>query len=308
ARAWFAAHASPTPTASPSGAPSAGSASAQPVPDVASEIREAVALARKGAPIPPSIDPEALETDSWQVEYGKCYAGYGTTAIPSCELGDPDADRTLAVVGDSHAGMWLPAFDALGKQRHLKVVPVVKLGCAAYAVQQFSRKVSNAECGAFRKATTQRLQRLRPDGVVVTARGELFMRRVNGRTVEQQWHDAVRSEVQALSAVSPRVSVVGDVPAIGLQPRTCLSAQDADERSCMRSPASREADSNAVTKQAVTGTKARYVDVQGLVCAPRRCPLVVGDKVTYFDDSHLTRSWVEHVTPKLGEQLGALAR
>ena len=57
---------------------------------------------------------------------------------------------------------------------------------------------------------------------------------------------------------------------------------------------------------ALKGTEAAYVDTQRFVCAEDRCPLVVGEKVTYYDDSHLTETWVRHVTPRLGVILAPL--
>lgn len=57
---------------------------------------------------------------------------------------------------------------------------------------------------------------------------------------------------------------------------------------------------------ALKGTRAAYVDTQRFVCAEDRCPLVVGEKVAYYDNSHLTESWVRHVTPRLGAILAPL--
>jgi hypothetical protein len=40
-----------------------------------------------------------------------CMAGPDATSSKLCELGDPMSRRTLVVLGDSHAMMWMPAFE-----------------------------------------------------------------------------------------------------------------------------------------------------------------------------------------------------
>ena len=47
-----------------------------------------------------------------------------------CEIGDTeDPVRTVALVGDSHATQWFPAFDRLGKEQGWKVVTFTKSSC-----------------------------------------------------------------------------------------------------------------------------------------------------------------------------------
>ena len=39
------------------------------------------------------------------------------------------------MLGDSHAGQWLPAFDRLGRDLGYRVVPLIKFGCVPYDVR-----------------------------------------------------------------------------------------------------------------------------------------------------------------------------
>ncbi len=296
AQAWFASNPVPD-TAAESGG----------VPRVQRELRSALEIADRGGPIPgPVIDME-LGEDRWQKSYGDCYANYGATRNPDCTLGDETAKKTVAVVGDSHAGMWLTAFDDLGKENGFRVVPVVKVGCAPYPVQHRGKKMTQAECDEFRAWSTDRLERLDPDAIVSTARGQLFMpKEFDGMDRDEQWSQAVNATAKAYRKIARKVVVVGDVPSVDHNPADCLSAPEADQRSCVSDRDSREASSNELTEAAVKGTKAAYVDTQRFVCVEDRCPLVVGDQVTYYDESHLTESWVRHVTPRLGRILGPL--
>ena len=296
AQAWFAANEVPD-TAAETGGP----------PQVQRELRAALDIADRGGPIPPAVLGEEITEDRWQKTYGDCYANYGDTRGADCTLGDTDAKKTVAVVGDSHAGMWLTAFDDLGKENGFRVVPVVKVGCAPYPVQHRGKKMTQAECDDFRDWSADQLERLDPDTIVSTARGQLFMPKTyDGMDRDEQWSQAVRSTVKAYREISRRVVVLGDVPAVDHNPADCISAPDADQSSCLSDRDSRETSSNELTEAALEGTKAAYVDTQRFVCAEDRCPLVVGEKVTYYDSSHLTESWVRHVTPRLGVILAPL--
>ena len=58
-----------------------------------------------------------------------CNANSQPVTVPACIWGDRAGSRTLVLLGDSHARMWLPAFDAIGKRLHWKVVLLAKSSC-----------------------------------------------------------------------------------------------------------------------------------------------------------------------------------
>ena len=269
-------------------------------------LKTTVEAAEEGAPLPPEVEFDA--TDSWAERGGYCYAGYGETKLDGdCIYGDGKADRTVAVVGDSHIGMWLPALDTLAERQHVKLVPFVKLGCAAYGVKQKSSKMTVAECEDFRKWTNEQITELNPDTIVVGARGMLDMEERDGVSTEEQWREGVRHGVGAFEKITPDVRVFADVPSVDNDPGECLSDARNLLEDCVVKADGTEVDSNEVTQEALAGTDAAYVDIVDLVCT-ERCPLVVGDVVTYYDDSHITATWVDRVTPALGKRLGRLDR
>src|SRR5207302_10722695 len=58
-----------------------------------------------------------------------CDANWEVVEVPACAFGDLAGSRTVVVLGDSNAFMWLPAFDQIGKRLHWKVIVLAKNSC-----------------------------------------------------------------------------------------------------------------------------------------------------------------------------------
>ena len=64
-------------------------------------------------------------------EGARCVADFAQTTVPICTLGDVTGTHLMVLYGDSHALMWIPAFDAIAKAEHWRLVVLGKLGCPA---------------------------------------------------------------------------------------------------------------------------------------------------------------------------------
>ncbi len=60
-----------------------------------------------------------------------CMSQDGQTEALNCTYGDTEADRSIALIGGSHAEHWLPALDELGHKHRFRVETYVKVGCPA---------------------------------------------------------------------------------------------------------------------------------------------------------------------------------
>lgn len=307
--AWWAAH-HPTGPTGPTTSPGPGRSrqSSPPVPDIQAELRQAVQLAEQGAPFPPGLAVDRLANDSWQTVF-HCYASeYGARpphdpTSPACTLGDRSSPRTVAVVGDSHAGMWLPALGRIAAAEHLRLVPYIKISCSPYAVHQASVLTPDSACDDYRAWALAQLRRLKPDAILVAARGELYMAPNGTQSVDDQWRAGMTQVLSAFRRITPHLIVFGDVLGRGSEPQDCLTQPGNTEADCLLPPYSVETHSNVITAQVAAQLGATFVRVLPLVCTPHECPLVVGSTVLYRDDSHLTRTWVLHVAPRLQQIL-----
>ncbi|GAA1945428.1 SGNH hydrolase domain-containing protein [Nocardioides panacihumi] len=280
-------------------------ATAPPAPtDIPDALARAVALARSGAPLP-SVDLGEHAKDVWRTDFG-CYADFDATTTRLCTYGDPTAGPLVVVYGDSHAGMWLPALDSIGKSAHFRVVPLVKSSCMPFDVPQSLGQHDYQGCDAFHRWALGQMRRLRPAAVVVSYRGLYQTRALPGMTRGRTWQQGVATTARELTAITRDVVVVGDIPQRALPAPECLSTPGADQATCLAPVAGDGIVANDFTVRGIAGTGARFVDPRALVCSAGVCPLVVGDDVVFYDDDHITASWSRLVAPALEKLLGPL--
>jgi len=287
---WFAAH---------------PEAKAEPEPtDIPQAVAQAVTLARSGAPLP-AVDLKEHARDVWRTDY-PCYADFEATTTRLCTFGDDDADRLVVVYGDSHAGMWLPALDRIGEDEHFRVLPLVKSSCMPFDVPQSLGYHDYKECTAFHGWALGQIADLHPDAIVVAYRGLDQTRARAGLTRGHTWQQGVATTIGQLTAVTPQIVVIGDIPQRALPAPECLSTPGADQATCLSPVSGEGVVANRFTIAGIAGTSARYVDPRALVCSAGVCPLVVGEDVVFYDDDHITASWSRAVAPALETLVGPL--
>ena len=151
----------PTPSASPTPTPQGTTRpAAQP---------KALLKGSLPAGLRPSLG-EARDDEDRLIRDG-CGVAIGGSEPPDCVYGDKHGDLTLALVGDSHAMNWFPAFERVAIRRHWRLVPFAKYSCVFVDMRIWSDylKREYTECESWRERVVGRLRRLKPDLVVISS-------------------------------------------------------------------------------------------------------------------------------------------
>jgi hypothetical protein len=102
------------------------------------DVKGAAALAEQPNPqqhadaVRPS--PLRAAADRSRAYYDGCLVGISGTNSNKCLYGDPGADRTLILFGDSHAMQYFPPLEKLAKQNHWRLFVVNKRECPPFSV------------------------------------------------------------------------------------------------------------------------------------------------------------------------------
>ena len=128
--------------------------SSQPLPAVVAAVR----AAEQEAPIPwPLTLPSATSAETSTASRG-CTPRGGATRSRICRLGDASSSKTIVVIGDSHAQMWMPTVLRMALRDRWVVIPFVKVSCIPR-----SWIVSPRGCGAwFRESARVGFARMSP--------------------------------------------------------------------------------------------------------------------------------------------------
>ncbi|WP_067654422.1 acyltransferase family protein [Nocardia harenae] len=255
---------------------------------------------------PAAVRPSMLEAprDVPASTTDGCISDWHTTAVVTCDYGDPDGERAIAVVGNSHAEHWLTALDAIGRAHGVRIAVYLKMGCSLNLREDsLYRGEPISDCRDWSRAVLDQLAVDRPDWVFTTATAPVWP--VGGDEVPQGFVEVWG----ALAERDLRVLAVRDTPwlrtAYGrYRAVDCLAAGGTAE-SCGMLRADALAPVNPALEPAAAFPNVHLLDLSDAVCGPRVCRVVEGNVLVYHDEHHLTASYVRTLTPELERQIGA---
>ncbi|MDO9455441.1 acyltransferase family protein [Nocardioides sp.] len=277
-------------------------------------VQASVYAGERGRPVPARLRPGRLDLVDSIAGVGQCdYSPADARQL--CPRGDPDGDRTLVVIGDSHARMWISAFERIAQREGYRTYYLVKPLCTAadVLVSQMQSDEPWDDCSTFREWAFDQVERLRPDVTVVTSTAPQGVVWPDGSDEPVAPDDAGRAAVMQqawtktfdrLAPWSGSVRMIRDVPLAEVAPGTCLTRGDPDLGDCLFSPdKNHEADTD-VAVRAAAAAGVLSVDPRPWLCWRGQCAAVVGDVIPYIDTNHLTAVYASLLAESLGRRLG----
>ena len=193
-------------------------------PAVVTQMQHAVAAGVGVLAAPRNLTPTPADAahDLPAADDTNCHADFATITQGACVYGDPTAPHTAVLVGDSHADMWLPAFNQAGITEHWKIVDWTKSSCPVAGISVFSATLNRAytECDTWRGQVLKRIAALKPDLVFMTGSENI----VNEDVSPQKWSDATLSTLKTLrGTTSAKVTYIQDVPVPAYSMPQCVA-------------------------------------------------------------------------------------
>ena len=262
-----------------------------------------VALARATDDIGIHPNPLAATKDVPDAYARGCQAPESTAEPVTCLYGDPDGQVTVAVVGDSKILQWISALDTIGERRGWRVQTYTKSACSFTAATISLDGAPYDTCTRWNAAVLDRLRADPPDAVV-TSQGRRTA--LDGGSeamaagLRDRWSQLARSGVWVAvvldnphppDEVSPVYECVSQHPDA---PRACAFARDEAARSGASSP-------QLAAAKGLRGVQ--VIDLTDDICPGDRCPPVIGNVLVYRQGSHLTRTYVDTLAPRLEKAL-----
>ena len=268
----------------------------------------AAALAGKVTNVPagPFVpQPDAISQSLYRT--AGCLDDIPVSKPKECVFGDTtNPVLTVALVGDSAAGEWFDALNAIAVQRHWKLVTELHSSCPwSAALMLNSTGIGNfTACQAWGAAVLHDLiTTIRPNVVLTSDYPDMAtpdhpVKESSAAIAEigagmaKYWTQLEEAGI-SVTAIKESPDLVEDVP-------TCIEQHPGDLAKC-DVPTSkailRHSPVSAAAK--LTGGKVSVVDANSLICGPEVCAPVVGNVLVFSDRHHLTWPYSQSTAPFL---------
>ncbi|OBJ03542.1 acyltransferase family protein [Mycobacterium sp. 1465703.0] len=268
------------------------------------QVQAAVAASADLKAVPSNLDPplpDAIYGKPSSTDLKGCVLNLLDVAQPECATGDTASATRVALIGDSNAGMWGPAFQQVAAQRHWRLEVLSKASCPVLDLPLNVLHRKYTECEQWRGDITARLRDEHPRLVV------LAVLRV-GRDFDtgfsaygSAWIESMSRLVQKLRGIGTRVLVLGPIPDLHSMVPDCLSIHLDDAAACSSRRATAVNETGLAAESAATKAGGgRYADITDLFCTADRCPPIVGNTLVYHNEFHLTPQYARVLAPVMG--------
>nr|WP_231985352.1 acyltransferase family protein [Mycobacterium sp. E796] len=273
------------------------------------QVQSAVAASAEIRAVPSNLSPPLANVQAEQraMFLKGCMRNFYEVGQPQCATGG-SAPTTVALVGDSHAAMWTPAFQQLLPQRPWRLEIMAKAGCPLMDLPVVSPVLHRdyTECAQWRGQILARLRTEHPQLIVLGLHRGYGSESGNTSrspftSYDPAWLHGLTQLVRELRGTGAKVLVLGPVPDPQVVVPVCLSGHLDDANAC--SPARSTAVNQAGIVAEAEATKSgggEYADLTDLFCAAKSCPVIVGNTLVYLDWNHLTVEYCRVLAPVIG--------
>jgi peptidoglycan/LPS O-acetylase OafA/YrhL len=251
--------------------------------------------------MPRTVVPLSDIASEWPDDRG-CLVSYSVTSPaagrPSnavCTWGDTRARRAMALLGDSHILMWLPALSAIGMRDGFRVVLFARGACyiSNLPLLDYSTNAPGVGCTKFQRAwVVPAITAIHPFAIVMADATNDSPLNYQGQKIPlHTYADGIAAQIRSLPRTATKV-VLGSEPVPTQDPVTCLEVHSADVQSCTMSWS--QATSNESRRALLLASHiggAHYFAVNSWFCVRNGCPEIADHTLIYYNQYHITKHY-----------------
>jgi hypothetical protein len=227
-----------------------------------------------------------------------------TTSLPTLpcnQFGDPNGKTQVVLVGDSHAGMWLPAVNELAQQDHWKLTFLAKSGCPIAYYPNFvlpGDSTPYTTCNTWRSAVITDIVNMKPAIVIVAS---------EARQIAASEPTGMTKSLDQLATSSAKILFLADVPYPGVNIPDCLAQHQSDVKACDIPIASSGIQASGRQAEIAEANEAGVpvIDPTPWFCTNTMCPVIIQDTIVYMDTQHITGAYALLREPQLAAAINS---
>jgi peptidoglycan/LPS O-acetylase OafA/YrhL len=256
------------------------------------------------APVLKPPDPISQTLD----QTGGCLDDFGASTPKECVFGDTaNPVLTVALVGDSAAGEWFDALNAIAAHRHWKLVTELHSSCpwSSTLVLNWNGIGELTACQTWGAAVLHDLiTTIRPNVVITSDYPSLLSTPAHPVNASP----AAMAEIGAgmarywtqLEAAGISVTPIRETPDLVEDVPTCVDQHLTDLAQCDVPVSAAVLRDSPITDAAkLMNGKVTVVNANSLICGPKVCAPIVGNVLVFGDRHHLTGPYSKSTAPFL---------
>jgi peptidoglycan/LPS O-acetylase OafA/YrhL len=256
--------------------------------------------------------------DTPRINGDSCVAEEATdTRARICEYGPrTDANATVVLFGDSHAGHWFPALERVAAARQWHLLVLTKSACPAADVPVYEPSLQRVvtECSVWRRAALDSIRARRPSLIIVSSSTQYVLGgpRLTAHAVvtPRDWQRGLSRTLTAFRLLGSRAIIIEDTPTAGEDVPACLMVAAWRDHPTARCDFSLDGAVHSAAlhaeRQALAGfPEDRLIDLDAALCPHGVCTAVRDSVVLYRDNRHLTAGAARRLAPALDASLAA---
>jgi peptidoglycan/LPS O-acetylase OafA/YrhL len=239
-----------------------------------------------------------------------CFNEPNNPVLAPCEFGAAEnaTIKRIAVIGDSHAGMWEPAFAAFAAQQGLRVQSFLASSCdvtaddrslASYMIPEY-----RDACRTWRRAAIAAIIAEKQIDTVVIS-GNAYQEKILNQANHWSEDDGegTAQVLRRFRAAGKRVVVIDDIPNLPFALPDCLARAKTNSDPCTVEETQIPASTPLGRAVALMPPgEIGYLNFKDVFCDGEVCHTVIGGIPAYSDSNHVTAPFARSLAARI-EQL-----
>ncbi len=232
-----------------------------------------------------------------------CWTNSPFTDRTTCTYGD--GPTQVALVGNSHAGHWLPALRILAEKNDWTITTYLVSRCAVTdARQEFKTEAMSQNCHDYGQWVQEETSGDAFDLVITSERQSVPVKGESLSSSKAKATEGYKSYLRDWDSSGTNVLAIKDPTFPGITIPDCLAEHSDDPSQCSAPREEWLVDDFLVgAVEELDRPRISAVNFDDLVCGPVRCHGAIGGVIAYFDSSHLTATYVETMAPYMEEPI-----
>ena len=252
------------------------------------------------------MEPAAAKNDKSEAYADGCWASAPYRDRPECTYGD--GSKHVALVGNSHAGHWLPTLERLADKNDWTITTFLASNCSISTLpQELSTPGEAKGCQDYADWVVERTTQGGFDAVITSERQSTPLQGMGWDETEEKAPEGHRDILQSWIDAKLDAVVVRDTPYPGAEDINvpdCVAKHEDDVEECSGTPESWHwMDPLAASARTFDSKNLSVVYPQDWFCPDGRCEPVIGGVVTYFDTAHITATYAKTLAPQFDASL-----